>query len=201
MQGSEARNQSDQKTQVSNRQTAIAVLRPGGTADSSQSGASERNPRNASLEGRWNSGIPSRGNSVNHFFTIVVGLTFTASILATDPPKDDGKVVPFEPGALGMKVPVLTANDDYDKHLGKLVAIRGKLSKSKKPTIAGVDVRSVESSIRDGDECYAVGILAKWVVKKEDVDNSFANRGAGTFYMLYADLVGTLAEPQPIPKK
>lgn len=126
---------------------------------------------------------------------VSVGMTVGA-----DPSKD--KPVEFAPVALGMKVPVLTEKDEFDKHLGKVVAIRGKLRVGKISAIAGVDVQVDEKEVNDGDECYAVGILTKWVVKKEDITAfSPANRGPGTFYILYADLVGKLAEAKPIPKK
>lgn len=120
--------------------------------------------------------------------------------IAADPSKD--KPAEFAPVALGMKVPVLTEKDEFDKHLGKVVAIRGKLRVMKISTIAGVDVQVDEKEVKDGDECYAIGILTKWVVKKEDITEfSPANRGPGTFYILYADLIGKLADAKPIPKK
>ena len=126
---------------------------------------------------------------------VSVGMTVSA-----DPSK--AKPVEFAPVALGMKVPALTEKDEFDKHLGRVVAIRGKLRVGKISAIAGVDVQVDEKEVNDGDECYAVGILTKWVVKKEDITEfSPANRGAGTFYILYADLVGKRAAAKPIPKK
>ena len=117
-------------------------------------------------------------------------------------PRDE-KASKFEPGALGMKVPVLTVESfkDYDKYVGRLVAVRGTVSNTKIPRIAGVDVHVPDGIEREKDDCYAVGILTKWTIRPQDIPPGVANRGPGTFYILYSDLRGTLAEAKHVPRK
>jgi hypothetical protein len=110
----------------------------------------------------------------------------------------------FAPIVLGMKVPVLTDEKEFDNHLGQLVAVRGTVTNSKQASIAGADVDAAYE-LR-GQECYAVGILTKWVVTKEDIAKAeakvglFAHDGPGIKYHLYFDLSGKTAEAKPIPK-
>jgi len=110
----------------------------------------------------------------------------------------------FRPGALGMQPPLLTKHEQLDKHVGQLVAIRGTVSNSKIATIIGVDVQPGELR---GEECYAVGILAKWTTTQEQLDELFkkhgpvATRGPGTTYMLYFDLSGKRAQARKWPNE
>jgi hypothetical protein len=109
---------------------------------------------------------------------------------------------PFRPGALGMTPEVLVSTAALENHVGKLVAVRGVVSKSKQPTILGVDVAAAETL--GGREAYAIGILAKWIVTNADLrqvakKRVVASRGPGTFYTLYFDLSGKLAEARPWP--
>lgn len=99
-----------------------------------------------------------------------------------------------------MKVPVLTEKDDLDKYVGQLIAVRGIPTLTKQPKIAGVDVDAEYDLARDKVDCYAIGILSKWVVKPKVVDKGVpvAGRGAGTFYTLYSDLKGTMAKAEPV---
>jgi hypothetical protein len=118
--------------------------------------------------------------------------------------KETASAKVFAPEALGMKVPVLTDEKEFDEHLGQLVAVRGIVSDSKQAFIAGVRVKA-DYDLR-GKECYAVGILTKWVVTKEDIAKteaiigSFQHDGPGVKYYLYFDLSGKSAEAKPIPK-
>ena len=100
-----------------------------------------------------------------------------------------------------MKVPVLTEKDDLDKYVGRLVAVRGIPSLTKQPQIAGVDVDADYDLADKKVDCYAIGILAKWVVKPEAIKKGIPNRGAGTFYTLYSDLTGTTAKAKPVSTK
>jgi hypothetical protein len=108
------------------------------------------------------------------------------------------------PGALGIVPPLLSSRDELDRHLDRLVAIRGIVSPTKIPTIIGVDVRDPHDELRD-KEAYAVGILRKWTETQEGIDartrkyGVFAHRGPGDFYALYFDLSGELAEARPWP--
>ena len=108
----------------------------------------------------------------------------------------EGESSGFAPGALGMKVPVLISAASRDEYIGRLVAIRGTVSDSKIPRIAGIEVGLSDDKLR-GQEAYAVGILARFVVT--EADPTIANSGTGTFYTLYYDLGGKIAEARPLP--
>ncbi|MEX2120558.1 MAG: hypothetical protein WD847_13270 [Pirellulales bacterium] len=117
-----------------------------------------------------------------------------------------GKQDSFAPRALGMEVPVLAATDDRDEHVGRLVAVRGTVSKSKIPHIAGVQV-GAKDYLR-GRESYAVGILIRWTVTEEDLRKAeeraggpLPNDGPGTKYALYFDLSGRMAQARPLPNQ
>ena len=109
----------------------------------------------------------------------------------------------FRPSALGITPPLLTKHEQLDDHIGQLVAIRGTVSKRKLPTVIGVDVYA--SFDLRGDDCYAIGILAKWITTQEQLDKSFEEhgpmptRGPGTYYILYSNLSGTLARARKWP--
>ncbi|MEL6109251.1 MAG: hypothetical protein AAFU85_24855 [Planctomycetota bacterium] len=101
-----------------------------------------------------------------------------------------------------MKPPLLTKHEQLDKHIGQLVAIRGVVSNTKIATIIGVDVDPGDGR---GEDCYAVGILAKWTTKQGQLDDLFrehgpvATRGPGTAYKLYFDLRGKAAKARKWP--
>ena len=109
----------------------------------------------------------------------------------------------FAPGALGMTVPLVTSYKELDNHLGRLVAIRGPISRTKIPTIIGVDIGNQKDLT--GVEAYAVGILTRHDITAEDIANAngrngpIANRGPGTSYTLYFDLAGRLADAKAWP--
>jgi hypothetical protein len=127
---------------------------------------------------------------------------------AGDPPAKADKA--FAPKALGMDVPVVTSADDLDKYVGRLVALRGVVSKTKLADIIGVWVATPDE-LR-GREAYAVGILRKATVteaeyrKMQDDARRDGNRigiahpGPGVYYELCTDLNWKQAKAQPLPK-
>ena len=79
---------------------------------------------------------------------------------------------------------VVVANEEeLGDYLGQLITIKGEVSNTKIPQILGVDVASDDPDLR-GEIAIATGTLEKWVVTEDEVDNTVANRGAGTFYRL-----------------
>jgi hypothetical protein len=133
-------------------------------------------------------------------WTLLISLLVIIQQPANEQKADSSK---FEPVALGMKVPVLTEKDDLDKYVGRLVAVRGIPTLTKQHHIAGIDVDADYDLAKNKVDCYAVGILSKWVVKPEVVNKGVivAGRGAGTFYTLYSDLKGTIAKAEPVNAK
>lgn len=103
----------------------------------------------------------------------------------------------FQPGALGIKVPILEREGDAEKYVGRLVAVRGTVSDSKIPRIRNVEVRA-DDSLRNR-EAYAVGILIKWTIT--EVDPLVASEGPGTYFVLYFDLAGKITEARPLAGK
>jgi hypothetical protein len=103
----------------------------------------------------------------------------------------------FAPGALGMSAEILTSRDQFDANLGKLVALHGVVSNTKRATILGVEISP--EHLR-GHDAYAVGILAKWneSVEPNDVGVQSARSSVAT-YVLYFDLSGTLAKAREWP--
>ena len=80
--------------------------------------------------------------------------------------------------------PVIVAHEEeLDDYVGQLITIKGEVSNTKIPQILGVDVASDDPDLR-GEFAVATGVLVKWIVTEDEVDNSVANRGAGTFYRL-----------------
>jgi hypothetical protein len=79
---------------------------------------------------------------------------------------------------------VIVANEEeLDDYVGQLITIKGEVSNTKIPQILGVDVASDTPDLR-GEIAIATGILETWFVTEDEVDNTVANRGAGTFYRL-----------------
>jgi hypothetical protein len=129
------------------------------------------------------------------WLTLVV--TLLAATHAEDRPSHEEKN--FAPGALGMRVPVITSANrkNIDDYVGRLVAVQGIVSeRTKLPDILGVQVKTPDE-LR-GQEAYAVGILGKFTVKQ--VNPLIANNGPGVKYTLYFDLSGKIAEAQAMPK-
>jgi hypothetical protein len=101
-----------------------------------------------------------------------------------------------------------TAARAVDEAVGKWVRLEGTITNSKQPQIAGVDVdepsvpipgSAFRSVIRVGGKPgWAEGVLERTVVRPEDVDNTFANRGAGVFYRLVDPSTGHTAEAHPV---
>lgn len=132
---------------------------------------------------------------------IVLAASLTVSVPAVSQTTPDSK--PFQPAALGMAVPVITSHNELDAHLGRLVAVRGTITRTKAPTILGVDVRN--SSDLDSVDAYAVGVLTRHELTADDHAESqrlygpFASRGPGVTYHLYFDLSGRHADAKPWP--
>jgi len=105
----------------------------------------------------------------------------------------------FRPKALGVTVPLLTKGSQLPTHSGRLVAIRGVVSNSKRARILGV--RISPGDLR-GQESYAVGILMKHTVTQEQIDMSESPWGRpGTTYTLYFDLTGNVAKARKWPNE
>ncbi|WP_020472595.1 hypothetical protein [Zavarzinella formosa] len=116
----------------------------------------------------------------------------------------------FTPMALGMDWPVITSADDLDKHVGRLVAVRGIVGSSKIARIHGVEVQAPDE-LR-GREAYAIGILGKFTVTEDAIRKTneqarksgnlvgVAQTGPGVYYTLYFDLAGKKAEARELPK-
>ena len=112
----------------------------------------------------------------------------------------------FKPQALGLEVPVLSEADDLREHVGRLVAVRGVVSDTKLPHIAGVEVKAGDE-LR-AREAYAVGVLIASTITVEDYrrsqegpDGPIPSKGPGTHYRVYFDLGGKIAEARPVPTK
>ena len=99
---------------------------------------------------------------------------------------------------LGMKPPVLTKPAQLDKHLGRLVVVRGVLSRTRVPRIIGVEVED-RPELR-GQLATATGILVRPVAKVEQLSDAelrgtIVLDGPGIKYRLYRDLEGHLSKP------
>jgi hypothetical protein len=88
-----------------------------------------------------------------------------------------------EKSGTDQKATIVKKAADLDKHVGKLITIKGEVTNTKIPQILGVDVASDSPDLR-GKMATATGVLEKTVVLEKDVDKYTANRGAGTFYRL-----------------
>ncbi|HUS65094.1 MAG TPA: hypothetical protein VMZ28_11150 [Kofleriaceae bacterium] len=101
--------------------------------------------------------------------------------------------------------PVLTDAAELDRHVGELVTLRGTLTRTKIPTILGVDVHGPASDALADRPAEATGTLEREVITQEALDaqiaemGQFANRGAGTFYRLVRPGGGGLAVPHAPP--
>jgi len=87
------------------------------------------------------------------------------------------------------QIPVVTEHSDLERHVGKVITIRGRVTNTKIPSIIGVDVESDDPDLR-GEIAEATGVLQKWTVTEQQLEETIekhgmtANRGAGTFYRL-----------------
>jgi hypothetical protein len=125
-------------------------------------------------------------------FLLVVGALWLCPIGSVS---GEEKEAPFAPGALGIKVPVITDAKQRDEFIGRLVAVRGVVKEGKRTSICGVAINCPKEL--QGKEAYAVGILGRFTVKK--ANPLIPNDGPGVKYTLYFDLRGKLAEARPIP--
>jgi hypothetical protein len=91
--------------------------------------------------------------------------------------------------------------------VGKWVRVEGIMTNSKQPQIAGVDVGEPSEPIPGstlrrvielrGKPAWAEGVLEREIVRPEEVDNTVANRGAGTFYRLFDPATRNTAVAHP----
>lgn len=79
----------------------------------------------------------------------------------------------------------LTSKLNIENYVGKLITIKGEITKTKIPQIIGIDVSCKEYSYL-GKIGIATGILEKRVVVINDSLPINQNRGNGTFYRLKA---------------
>jgi hypothetical protein len=86
--------------------------------------------------------------------------------------------------------PVLTREDQIEAHVGRVVTLEGVVSRSKIPTLLGVDVNADSEHDLRGKRARATGTIVKSTVTQQELDEQiarlgqFANRGSGTFYRL-----------------
>lgn len=78
---------------------------------------------------------------------------------------------------------VVTRQEDIAQHIGQVITLRGVVTRTKIPTILGVDVSSDDPDLRDQD-AEATGKLIRLVVEESDIAPTSAHRGAGVFYRL-----------------
>lgn len=129
-------------------------------------------------------------------------LVACTGVSLADEPSETGDS--FRPKVLNFTPPLLTESTDLDQYVGRVIAIRGQVSNTKIPTILGIDVVCRDDNLR-GKDAYAVGILTKWTMTKEQLSKSFelygphATRGPGTSYVLYHSLGGTEAPAKAWP--
>jgi hypothetical protein len=116
-----------------------------------------------------------------------------------DPPRSG---VPPKEVAVPEPTPALiTDRSQLRDHLDQLVTLRGELTRTKIPTILGVDVD--EGTATPGALAEATGVLRGDRVTQEEIDErirqsgQFAHRGAGTFYKLVRPSGGGLAAARP----
>jgi hypothetical protein len=77
---------------------------------------------------------------------------------------------------------VITDRSQLDAAVGQHVVIRGVQTRTKIPTVLGVDVAGPYE--HSDKEVTAAGVLHRWEVKPEEVNPRVASRGAGVFYRL-----------------
>ena len=99
-------------------------------------------------------------------------------------------VVPRRDGVLELLGPrVIEDEREVDAAVGQLVALRGVVVASRRPTLLGVDIDDRDTG---GALVEATGWLEREVVTRAELDatlaqvGQFAHRGAGTFYRLVA---------------
>ena len=116
------------------------------------------------------------------------------------------------PASASPSVPVLIKDREDDRGrddaVGKWVRLEGVVTNTKQPQIAGIDVdeptepipgSAFRKVIRLRDQRgWAEGVLERTIVRPEDVDDTTANRGAGTFYRLVDPRTGHTAEAHPV---
>lgn len=77
---------------------------------------------------------------------------------------------------------VITDRSQLDAVVGQYVVIRGVQTRTKIPTVLGVDVAGPYE--HSDKEVTAAGVLHRWEVKAQDVNPRVASRGAGVYYRL-----------------
>ncbi|MCB9563735.1 MAG: hypothetical protein H6709_23800 [Kofleriaceae bacterium] len=109
--------------------------------------------------------------------------------------------VPHAGGAVAVATPrLITDAADLADAVGALVTVRGPLSRTRMPTILGVDVDGDGGDAAPEQEAEASGWLEVEVVTQAEIDariaqsGQYAHRGPGTFYRLRAATGAGLAE-------
>jgi hypothetical protein len=100
------------------------------------------------------------------------------------------------------KTPVITSHAKLDNYVGEVITIEGKVSRTKLPTIIGVDIKA-DYNLSD-KKCRATGKLLKGITTEEEAaqlqQKGVAHRGAGTFYRLGDVNSGETAKAYPVKK-
>jgi hypothetical protein len=92
----------------------------------------------------------------------------------------------------------VTEADQVPSLVGKLVTLVGEQTRTKQPTVLGVDVDG-DYSLSD-ETVQVTGILRRTVVERDPNEGAapgemVASRGAGTYYSIVDPETGTLAKP------
>ena len=95
--------------------------------------------------------------------------------------------------AVEAATPVITDAAQLADHVGEVVTLRGVQTRTKIPTVCGVDVDG-DGALSD-QAVTATGRLEQEVVAPADVDPTEQSRGAGTFYRLVDVTSGALVHP------
>lgn len=93
---------------------------------------------------------------------------------------------------------VVTDAEQVPALVGKLVTLVGKQTRTKQPTVLGVDVDE-DYSLAD-ETVRVTGIVRRWVVERDPnegvpPEEMIATRGAGTYYSIVDPETGRLAKP------
>jgi hypothetical protein len=94
---------------------------------------------------------------------------------------------------------ILTCPRDLKSHVGQTVGLVGTLTRTKIPTVCGVDV--------DGDDhlsdkqVIATGVLERYVVPQRTGGPQVTSRGPGVYFRLVDETTGRLAKTRPYPPK
>ncbi|MGC4072036.1 MAG: hypothetical protein QM760_05880 [Nibricoccus sp.] len=83
-----------------------------------------------------------------------------------------------------------------DRYVGRKIKIIGEVSRTKTPTIMGVEVEA--SYDLCGTICEAEGVLVRWVVTEKNLKPWMQSRGAGVFYRLRKPFSNETVHAKPL---